>query len=78
MARAKSPKLRTRTYEVLEIYGEQVNRLVAKDESRSRQGRSEGRRKDSEIIDKRKHESNSDREKRLKKEEKERQMAANL
>jgi len=67
-------KTETRTYEVLELYGEQVNRLVAKDDKPlSARDAAKEDEKIQKIIDKRKHESNSDREKRLKKEEKERQ-----
>jgi hypothetical protein len=67
-------KTETRTYEVLQIYGEQVNRLVAKDDKPlSPRDAAKEDEKIQKIIDKRKHESDSDRDKRLKKEEKERQ-----
>jgi hypothetical protein len=63
-----------KTYEILEIYGEQVRRLVAKDDNplddRDTQKEDE---KIQKIIDKRKNESESDRRKREEKEEKERE-----
>ena len=62
-----------KTYEILEIYGEQVRRLIAKDdkplEGKDAQKEDE---KIQKIIDKRKNESESDRRKREEKEEKER------
>src|SRR5215475_7139603 len=62
-----------RTYEVLQIYNEQVRRLIARDDkplSAKDAGKEEE--KIQKIIDKRKNESDSQREKRLKEEEKER------
>ena len=67
-------KIESRTSEVLVIYGEQVERLIAKDDKPL----SEGEAKKEEdriqkITDKRKNESDSDRRKRLEKEEKDRE-----
>ena len=64
----------TKTFDVLQIYGEQVYRLVSKDDkplSEKDAGKEEE--KIQKIIDKRSNESDSEREKRLKKEEKERE-----
>ena len=64
----------TRTSDVLEIYGEQVNRMVTKnDKPLSEKDAAKEEEKIQKIIDKRKKESDSDREKRLKKEEKDRE-----
>ena len=64
----------TKTYEILEVYGEQVQRLIAKDDKPlSEKDAAKEEEKVQKIIDKRKNESESDREKRLKKEEKERE-----
>ena len=63
----------TRTYDVLDIYNEQVRRLTSKDDkplSAKETEKEDG--KIQKIIDKRKNESESDRAKRLKREEKER------
>jgi hypothetical protein len=63
-----------RTYDVLEIYGEQVQRLTAKDDkplSEKEAAREEE--KIQKIIDKRKNESDDDRRKRKEKDEKERE-----
>lgn len=63
-----------RTSEILEVYGEQVEKLVAKDDKPLPE---EAAKKEDEkiqkIIDKRKNESESERRKRLEKEEKERE-----
>jgi hypothetical protein len=61
----------TKTYEVMEIYGEQTQKLVAKDDKplSEKEAQKEDE-KIQKIIDKRKDESAEDREKRLKKEEK--------
>ena len=67
-------KIVTRTSEVLEIYGEQVEKLIAKDDKSLPD--SEARKEDEKIqriIDKRKNESDGDRRKRLEKERKERE-----
>ena len=64
----------TRTYDVLEIYNEQVRRLTSKDDKPlSAKDAGKEDEKIQKIIDKRKNESESDREKRLKREEKERE-----
>lgn len=64
----------TKTYDVMEVYGEPVQKLIAKDDKplppKDAQKEDE---KIQKVIDKRKNESSSDREKRLKKEEKERE-----
>jgi hypothetical protein len=67
-------KVESRTREVLEVYGEPVERLIAKDDkplSREETKKEEDR--ITKITDKRKNESEGDRRKRLEKEEKERQ-----
>jgi hypothetical protein len=67
-------KIESRTSEVLEIYGEPVERLTAKDDKAlsSDEAKKEDE-KIQKIIDKRKNESDGDRRKRLEKEEKGRQ-----
>jgi len=62
------------TSDVLNIYGEQVQKLVAKNDKplSDKDARKEDE-KIQKLIDKRKDESDSDREKRLKKEEKDRE-----
>jgi len=69
----KVKKVESRTSEVLVIYGEQVERLVAKDDKpvSAKETKKEEQRIQ-KITDKRKNESDSDRRKRLEKEEKER------
>jgi len=63
-----------KTYDVLNIYGEEVLRLTARDDKPlSEKDAAKEEKKIQEIIDKRKHESEKDREKRLAKEEKERE-----
>ncbi len=67
-------KTETRTSEVLEIYGEPVERLTAKDDKPL--SASEAKKEDDKIqkiIDKRKNESEDARRKRLEKEEKDRE-----
>jgi len=67
-------KLDSRTWEILEIYGEPVARLTAKDDKTL--SANEARKEDDKIqkiIDKRKNESENDRRKRLEKEEKSRE-----
>jgi hypothetical protein len=63
-----------KTYEILEIYGEQVRRLIAKDD-RPLDGKDTQKEdeKVQKVIDKRKNESDSDRRKREEKQEKERE-----
>jgi hypothetical protein len=64
----------THTYEVMQIYNEQVRRLTAKDDKPlSAKDAAKEEEKIQKIIDKRKSESDSQREKRLKEEEKQRQ-----
>lgn len=63
-----------KTYEIVEIYGEQVERLIEKDDKplNAKEAAKEEE-KIQKIIDKRKNESDADRKKRLEKEEKERE-----
>ncbi|HVZ17566.1 MAG TPA: hypothetical protein VG897_10645 [Terriglobales bacterium] len=64
----------TKTYEVMEIYGEQVNRLIAKDDKPlSEKDAAKEEEKIRKVTDKRKNESEDDRRKREAKEEKERE-----
>ena len=64
-----------KTYEVMEIDGEGVQRLIAKnDHPLSAKEAAKEDEKIQKIIDKRKNESESDRDKRLKREEKEREQ----
>jgi hypothetical protein len=69
---AKSTEVKT--YEVLEIYGEQVQRLIAKDD-KALEGKDAAKEEEKiqKIIDKRKDESEHDRKKREEKEEKDRE-----
>lgn len=63
-----------RTYEILQIYGEQVQRLIEKDDKPlDAKEAAKEEEKIQKIIDKRKNESEGDREKRLKREEKDRE-----
>src|SRR5579864_8585999 len=63
-----------KTYEVLEIYGEQVQRLTEKDDKPlSEKDAAKEEEKIQKIIDKRKNESESDRKKREEKREKDRE-----
>jgi hypothetical protein len=63
-----------KTYDIMEIYGEQVQRLTEKDDKPlSQKDAAKEDEKIQRIIDKRKNESESDRKKRLEKEEKERE-----
>jgi len=64
----------SKTYEIMELYGEPVERLIAKDGKALRP--KEAKKEDAriqKILDKRKNESESARKKRLEKEEKERE-----
>ncbi len=64
----------TQTFDVMDIYGEQVQKLVAKnDKPLSEKDARKEDEKIQKLIDKRKNESESDRQKRLAKEEKERE-----
>ena len=73
-ARGNVAKTEIRTSEVLEIYGEQVEKLISKDDKplSPREAEKEDE-KIQKIIDKRKNESEGDRRKRLEKEEKARE-----
>ena len=63
-----------KTYEILEIYGEQVQRLTEKeDKPLSEKEAAKEEEKIQKIIDKRKNESTNEREKREKKDEKDRE-----
>src|SRR4051812_9737324 len=63
-----------KTYEVLEIYGEQLERLIEKnDKPLSQKDSAKEEEKIQKIIDKRKNESEGDRRKRAEREEKERE-----
>jgi len=67
-------KVESRTTEVLVIYGEEVQRLIAKDDKPlSEQDAKKEEERIQKITDKRKNESESDRRKRLEKEEKNRE-----
>ncbi|MGB6775249.1 MAG: hypothetical protein WBD25_12675 [Terriglobales bacterium] len=67
-------KIESRTSEILEIYGEQVERLTAKDDKPlSADDAKKEDEKIQKVIDKRKQESEEDRRKRLEKEEKDRE-----
>ena len=64
----------TQTFDVLDIYGEQVQKLVAKnDKPLSEKDARKEDEKIQKLIDKRRNESDSDRQKRLAKEDKERE-----
>src|SRR5579859_1594214 len=64
-----------KTYEVLEIYGEPVQRLIQKDDKPlDAKEAAKEEEKIQKIIDKRKNESDADRNKRKEKEEKEREQ----
>ncbi len=64
----------TRTYDIMEIYGEQVQRLIQKDDKPlSEKDAAKEEEKIQKIIDKRKDESESDRRKREEKDEKDRE-----
>lgn len=63
-----------KTYEIVEIYGEQVERLIEKDDKPlNAKDAAKEEEKIQKVIDKRKNESDADRKKRLEKEEKERE-----
>jgi len=64
----------TKTYEIMELYGGQVSRLIAKnDKPLSQKDAAKEEEKVQKVIDKRKNESEDDRRKRLEKEEKSRE-----
>ena len=67
----KVKKIESRTSEVLVIYGEQVERLIAKDDKPlSAEETKKEEQRIQKITDKRKNESDTDRHKRIEKEEK--------
>ena len=72
--RGQTKSTEVKTYEVLEIYGEQVQRLIEKDD-RPLDGKDAAKEEEKiqKIIDKRKNESQEERKKREQKEEKERE-----
>ncbi len=64
----------TKTYEIMELYGGQVERLIAKnDKPLSQKDAAKEEEKIQKVISKRKNESEDDRKKRLEKEEKSRE-----
>jgi hypothetical protein len=66
----------SKTHEVMELYGEQVERLVAKDDKPlSSPDAAKEEKRIQKLIDERKNESEEDRRKRLEKEEKDRAQA---
>jgi hypothetical protein len=72
--KGKTKSTEVKTFEVLEIYGEQVQRLIQKDDKPlDAKEAAKEEEKIQKIIDKRKDESESDRRKREEKEEKERE-----
>jgi hypothetical protein len=72
--KGKTKSTDVKTYEVLEIYGEQVQRLIEKDDKPlDAKGAAKEEEKIQKIIDKRKNESEEDRKKREEKEIKERE-----
>jgi len=72
--KGKVKSTESKTYEIMELYGEPVERLIAKDDKQlpPKEAAKEDERIQ-KIIDKRKDESESARKKRLEKEEKERE-----
>lgn len=72
--KGKVKSVESETFDVLQIYGETVQKRVAKnDQPLSPKDAEKEDEKIQKIIDKRRNESDSDREKRLKKEEKDRE-----
>jgi hypothetical protein len=72
--KGKIKSTEVKTYEVLEIYGEQVERLIKKnDKPLSQKDAAKEEEKIQKIIDKRKNESEGERRKREEREEKERE-----
>lgn len=72
--KGKAKSSEVNTYEVLEIYGEQVERLIEKnDKPLSQKDAAKEEQKIQKIIDKRKNESEKDRKKREEREEKDRE-----
>ena len=73
-AKGQVKSTESKTYDVMEIYGEPVQKLIAKDDKPlSEKETKKEDEKIQKVIDKRENESTSDREKRLKKEEKDRE-----
>ena len=73
--KGRTKSIETRTYEVLEIDGEQVQRLIEKgDKPISEKDAAKEEAKIQKIIDKRKNESDRDREKRAEREAKDREQ----
>src|SRR5215475_7816891 len=74
-AHGKVKSTEVKTFDVMEIYGEQVQKLISKDDKPLSQ--KDAKKEDDKIqnlIDKRKNESDAAREKRLRKEEKDREQ----
>jgi hypothetical protein len=72
--KGKVKSTETKTYDVMEIYGEQVQKQIAKDDKPlSAKDAQKEDEKIQKLIDKRKNEADGDRRKRLEKEEKERE-----
>lgn len=72
--KGKVQSTEVKTYEVLQIYGEQVQRLIAKDDKPlSQKDAAKEEEKIQKLIDKRKNESAADRKKREEREEKDRE-----
>ena len=72
--KGKVKSTETKTYEVMEIYGEQVQRLIEKDDrALDAKDAAKEEEKIQKVIDKRKNESEDARSKRERKEEKERE-----
>ena len=73
--KGQTKSVEIKTSEILELYGEQVERLISKDDKPLPENESK---KEEErlqkVIDKRRNESDEDRQKRLQKEEKEREQ----
>jgi hypothetical protein len=64
----------TKTYEIMELYGGQVARLIAKnDQPLSQKDAAQEEEKIQKVIDKRKHESEDERQQRLQKEQRSRE-----
>lgn len=72
--KGRTKSTETQTYDVLEIYGEQVQRLIEKDDKPlSEKDAAKEEKKIQKVIDKRKNESESDRKKREERAEKDRE-----
>ena len=74
-SKGKVQSTETKTYDVMEIYGEQVQRLIEKNDKRlNDKDAAKEEEKIQKIIDKRKNESAEARKKRVRKEEKDREQ----